>query len=309
MKKRVITIIIIAAALSVLIFLMLSKGSSEKERDVTGPAEEAETKEDFQENEESAVRETSFTDKEPVKETPEAAVKQSDSHPESPEPETEKVSGSTQTAAEEPGISEEPPDDPRPDASREPETVPPPAQEEIKEPQFTDYPQEPEAAAAAHEHTHIWTEITETVHHDAVTRTVHHEETGHEELIVDEAAWDETVLLTEAYDEEIPVYEVHEICDCGLDFTAAGYQQSDITAHAKAHAMAGESSGWATGNVLAGYEIIHHEAVYEIRHHDAVTHTEWIIDQEAWDETVTDAEAYDETVITGYRCTTCGAVK
>ena len=35
--------------------------------------------------------------------------------------------------------------------------------------------------------------VYQTMHHDAETTTVHHEATGHNEQVVDQAAWDETV--------------------------------------------------------------------------------------------------------------------
>ena len=35
--------------------------------------------------------------------------------------------------------------------------------------------------------------VYQTVHHDAETTTVHHKATGHNEQVVDQAAWDETV--------------------------------------------------------------------------------------------------------------------
>lgn len=35
--------------------------------------------------------------------------------------------------------------------------------------------------------------VYQTAHHDAETTTVHHKATGHNEQVVDQAAWDETV--------------------------------------------------------------------------------------------------------------------
>ena len=103
------------------------------------------------------------------------------------------------------------------------------------------------------EHTHNWVAVTET-------RTV-----------VDQAAYDEQVPVTEMRE--------HEICNqCGADLTGL-----DIDAHFKNSYFNGGNCGgfhseWR--EVTVGYQTVHH---------DAVTHT--------------------ETVTTGYRCSTCGATK
>ena len=103
------------------------------------------------------------------------------------------------------------------------------------------------------EHTHNWVAITET-------RTV-----------VDQAAYDEQVPVTEMRE--------HEICSsCGADLTG-----TDASAHVYQHMINGDDKGgWHSEwrEEVTGYQTVHH---------DAVTHT--------------------ETVITGYRCSTCGATK
>ena len=89
-----------------------------------------------------------------------------------------------------------------------------------------------------------------------------------------------TVVDQAAYDEQVPVTEMvaWEKCDnCGADITA------DPIGHNKMEMLAGTGKyGWHTEwkEVVTGYQTVHH---------DAVTHT--------------------ETVITGYRCSTCGATK
>ena len=89
-----------------------------------------------------------------------------------------------------------------------------------------------------------------------------------------------TVVDQPAYDEQVPVTEMvaWEKCDnCGADITA------DPSGHNKTEMLAGTGKyGWHTEwkEVVTGYQTVHH---------DAVTHT--------------------ETVITGYRCSTCGATK
>ena len=103
------------------------------------------------------------------------------------------------------------------------------------------------------EHTHNWVAVTET-------RTV-----------VDQAAYDEQVPVTEMRE--------HEICSsCGADLTG-----TDASAHVYQHMINGDDKGgWHSEwrEEVTGYQTVHH---------DAVTHT--------------------ETVTTGYRCSTCGATK
>ena len=103
------------------------------------------------------------------------------------------------------------------------------------------------------EHTHNWVAVTET-------RTV-----------VDQAAYDEQVPVTEMRE--------HEICSsCGADLTG-----TDASVHIYQHVINGDDKGgWHSEwrEEVTGYQTVHH---------DAVTHT--------------------ETVITGYRCSTCGATK
>lgn len=103
------------------------------------------------------------------------------------------------------------------------------------------------------EHTHNWVAVTET-------RTV-----------VDQAAYDEQVPVTEMRE--------HEICSsCGADLTG-----TYASAHVYQHMINGDDKGgWHSEwrEEVTGYQTVHH---------DAVTHT--------------------ETVITGYRCSTCGATK
>ena len=112
------------------------------------------------------------------------------------------------------------------------------------------------------EHTHSW---------QAVTKTVHHDEVGHYETQVVQAAWDE------------PVYEGHVFCvKCNRDFGAGDSAVEKWSEHA-------DSCG-------GRYTV--RKVQIDTIHHDAVTKQVWIVDQVAW----------DETVITGYKCS-CGATK
>lgn len=119
-------------------------------------------------------------------------------------------------------------------------------------------------------HTHNWVPITSVVHHD---------EQGHNEKI----------LVSEAWTEEIPIYEDKEvaICNgCGADIS------NNPTEHNMNHMLNGEKGGWHTEwkQVQVGTNKINHDAVYEDK---------WVVDKAAWDETVT----------TGYKCSSCGATK
>lgn len=121
-------------------------------------------------------------------------------------------------------------------------------------------------------HTHSWMPITSVVHH---------EEQGHYEKI----------LVSEAWVEEVPVYENREvyICNgCGADITSDPDKHMYEALLAGNTKCAGYSSDWK--QVQVGTNKINHDAVYEDK---------WVIDKAAWDETVT----------TGYECSSCGATK
>lgn len=116
---------------------------------------------------------------------------------------------------------------------------------------------------------HTWKEHTKE--HPAVT----HKET-------------KRVLVKEAWDEEKTTEVKHWFCGgCGMDFTAAGYNQGDdyITIHV------GDCKGGSSYyfDYVPVVETIHHDAVYEDQ-------TITITDKEAW------TERWKE-------CTTCGAIE
>ena len=118
-------------------------------------------------------------------------------------------------------------------------------------------------------HTHNWVPITSVLHHD---------EQGH----------NEKVLVSEAWTEEVPIYEeqYRAICNtCGEDIT------SNYAEHIKQHMLNGEGGSYRNEvvQIQVGTNKINHDAVYEDK---------WIVDKAAWDETVT----------TGYKCSSCGAI-
>ena len=102
--------------------------------------------------------------------------------------------------------------------------------------------------------------------HNWVAKTIHHEEKGHWENVLVQPAWDEKELIERS------------ICNqCNVDITGSEYEHNNI------HLMAHEKGGWHSEWIESG-NVIHHEAVYE---------EEWVVDQEAWDETY-------------YVCSECG---
>ena len=124
------------------------------------------------------------------------------------------------------------------------------------------------------EHTHDWV---------AQYKTVTVPEKGH----------NEQVLVQAAYDEQVPQYQdvERQICSaCGADITDLG--QAGISAHIKAHALAGENGGYYSkiSQVLIGYQTVHHDAVYETRY-------------------VVDSPATTKQELTGYKCSGCGKTK
>lgn len=129
-------------------------------------------------------------------------------------------------------------------------------------------------------HVHDWVEQTKTVHHD---------ETGHYEEVM---TGKRTVVDEEAYDE--PVYEIKCVC------SACGYEADstdEIGDHMDSHYDP------ELGYIDASYSV--REVVTDVIHHPEVSHEEPVY-EEQW---IIDSEAWDETVVTGYRCSTCGAVK
>ena len=122
------------------------------------------------------------------------------------------------------------------------------------------------------EHTHSWVEVY---------KDVYHAEEGHYE----------NVLVKEVWTETVPIYEtkIVNICNgCGADITG-----NEIT-HAKEQMLAGNMACSGFHNeqrkVQTGTNTINHDAVYEKK---------WVIDKAAW----------TEKVLSGYKCSSCGAIK
>lgn len=126
--------------------------------------------------------------------------------------------------------------------------------------------------AHTHNHTHTWEEVT---------TTVHHKEQGHYE----------NVVVKEAWTEKKPKYETKErsICNgCGKDITGNPWDHIEEQMLAGNTACGGYHSEWR--EVQVGTETINHPAVIERK---------WVVDKPAW----------VETVVTGRKCSVCGATK
>ena len=175
------------------------------------------------------------------------------------------------------------------------------------------------AAPTTTAHTHTWTPVTTTVHHDAVTSQVWKEDSAAwDETVITKAAWDEQVLVQAAWDEQVlvqaaydePVYGWVDICNvCGTAFSSIDDRDIHIWidpgcggswhAEQRQTGIVHHEAETTTVHHDAVYNTVHHEAETKVVHHDATGHYETVVTKEAWDEQVT----------TGYRCSGCGAAK
>ena len=118
------------------------------------------------------------------------------------------------------------------------------------------------------EHTHNWV---------AQYKTVNVPEKGH----------NEQVLVQAAYDEQVPVTEMKEIC--------VGNQSGlQINGDPNEYLLNNSNgdSGWHSElrETVVGYKTVHHDAVYETRY-------------------VVDSPATTKQELTGYKCSGCGKTK
>jgi hypothetical protein len=126
-------------------------------------------------------------------------------------------------------------------------------------------------------HTHTWVDVTKTVHHDEKSHT-EKKQVG-TKTVVDQEAWDEDT------------YETLTICKkCGYSSS----NKRDVAEHIIDEHSDDDNVSYKTENVKTGSV-----------HHDAVTHEEPVYENVK----VVDEAAWDETVVTGQRCSICGATK
>ena len=145
-------------------------------------------------------------------------------------------------------------------------------------------------ASNAATHTHNWVAQYTTVHHDAQYNTVHHDATGHYE----------TQTVSDGYYSEEPKYAtgyMNQCFKCGVTELDFGNDYEAFMCHIVAEK--------ATYGLVWGTWQIGTEQVW----HDPVTQQVWIEDSPAYDEQVKISDAYDEQVISGYKCSSCGATK
>lgn len=132
-------------------------------------------------------------------------------------------------------------------------------------------------------HTHSWAPLTKTVHHDAEYQLVY---------VVDKAAWDEDIYVDQAVYETVPAVR----CGCGAEF--ADY--SEWCAHEEYF-----------GDVLNDFS----HGSYSVVYHQNQVGTEKVYartdrhPEEGHMESKIAKDAYDEQVVTGYKCSGCGATK
>ena len=178
-----------------------------------------------------------------------------------------------------PDSEKEKPSEPEESQSPEIETEEQEESEEAKEPEE---PEQPEESAPAEEsqtvseeseHVHEWIPITEIIHHEAVYETVPVYE---EQQILDAETWDEEVMTGEY------IYS----CLC------CSFETDDIEELGE-HCITEDHNYWCRPLT----ETVHHEAEY---------HTEKV---KVGEKEVLVTEAWDEEIITGYRCSGCGATK
>ena len=121
-------------------------------------------------------------------------------------------------------------------------------------------------------HTHNWVNITKTVNHPAVT----HQEDVYE---------NRQVKVKDAWDEKVYVKTVITCRQCG--FTTSSPDEMENHMLENGHSCSSRDI----------YKTVHHDAVYETQRVKVGTKT--VVDKPAW----------TETVVTGKKCSSCGATK
>lgn len=118
------------------------------------------------------------------------------------------------------------------------------------------------------EHTHNWV---------AQYKTVNVPEKGH----------NEQVLVQAAYDEQVPITEMKEICVGNQSGLQINGDPNEYLLN-NSNGDSGWHSEWR--ETVVGYKTVHHDAVYETRY-------------------VVDSPATTKQELTGYKCSSCGKTK
>ena len=139
-------------------------------------------------------------------------------------------------------------------------------------------------------HTHNWIPQYTTVHHDVQYNIAHHDATGHYE----------TQTVSEGYYSEEPKYVTgyaDKCLGCGLTSVDFGWDSDAFFGHIVA---TGHTYTMAWGTWQLGTEQVWH---------DPITQQVWVEDSPAYDEQIKVSDAYDEQLVSGYKCSSCGATK
>lgn len=118
------------------------------------------------------------------------------------------------------------------------------------------------------QHTHDWV---------AQYKTVNVPEKGH----------NEQVMVQAAYDEQVPVTEMQEICVGNQSGLQINGDPNEYLLN-NSNGDSGWHSEWR--ETVVGYKTVHHDAVYETRY-------------------VVDSPATTKQELTGYKCSSCGKMK
>lgn len=118
------------------------------------------------------------------------------------------------------------------------------------------------------EHKHDWV---------AQYKTVNVPEKGH----------NEQVLVQAAYDEQVPIAEIKEICVGNQSGVQINGDPNEFLLN-NSNGDSGWHSEWR--EVVTGYKTVHHDAVYETRY-------------------VVDSPATTQQELTGYKCSSCGKTR
>ena len=134
-------------------------------------------------------------------------------------------------------------------------------------------PQQTSSQPSQPAHEHNWVAVTEQV------------------WVEDKAAWDETVLVKEAWDEETVTYEWQWV---NIGYKTGDGKMWDTEAEAEAHMFTLPVAQRHYSTIADEVQVpitttVHHDAEYTTVHHDATGHY--------------------EDVTTGYKCSSCGAQK
>ena len=145
---------------------------------------------------------------------------------------------------------------------------------------------------------HEYIPFMEIVHIDAVYEPVHYDAVTEQGWVVDQAAYDEEVVIEPAWEEEVETGEYIYACNQGDGFET--YNLDEMASH-----CAENGHGYYSKPVTT---TVYHEAITNTVHHDEVGHYETIVLQEAYDDMILVEEAVDREMIAYYQCLICGKI-